>query len=169
MANYRFGIRCWQDKVGTDNAKINVSLDGASVLSEAVVSGEAADDTTYLSFEKTGEAAAAADKSFTIKVELANDHYVDENEDRNVYIDFIGVLYNNDNNPSGYWRNPAARVNITDFTGPTDFLPLHPTAITADSLAGVDLVDANSFLTIPILGGDTGVTITVPSIANGGD
>ena len=77
--DYRFGLRCWQDKAGDENAKANVYVNGTKVVSEQEITKTGSSDPDYIFWESTGLNATNADGSNTIKikVELVNDYYVD--------------------------------------------------------------------------------------------
>ena len=94
--DYRFALKCWQDQAGSEDAKINVFVNGAQVVTEGVVSATSVDSPTIINWESTGIDAPANDTSVSIRVQLANNHYVDESEDRNVYICGIGYIDKND-------------------------------------------------------------------------
>src|SRR5210317_828806 len=117
--NYRFGIRCWQDQAGDEDAKINVYLNGTKVVSEAAITGTDKDtDYNVISWESLGLGDTSSDTIITLKVELVNNLYVDANTDRNIYINGIGYI---DQDPDGTyksWRELASDSSETpDFTG----------------------------------------------------
>lgn len=185
--DYRIGIRCWQDQAGDEDSKINVYLNGTKVVSEAVVTGTNPDtDFNIISWESAALGDVNVGTRITIKVELANNLYVDSSTDRNVYINGIGY---NDKDPDGTfkkYRNLASDSSetpdftatlddgtnrnivvdtITDFTNQDSFVAWHylPVSVTSSSLddGWWDTVLASeSFHTIPIWGDETdGVSI----------
>tara|TARA_B100001093_G_scaffold513929_1_gene586866 strand:- start:145 stop:720 length:576 start_codon:yes stop_codon:yes gene_type:complete len=176
--DYRFAIKCWQDQAGSENAKANVFLNGAQVLTEVEVAKTSSDDASLLIWESTGldEPDKDSPPTVDIKVVLANEYYVDENTDRNIHIDGIGYI---DKRPDGnYTINPADGEvadgdgnvqfeNVTDFTNWAKYKrDCVPTAVVGDQIAddfwsGRD--DTTDWCTITVWGGDdTGVTITHP-------
>ena len=44
--DYRFALKCWQDKEGDENAKVDVYVGETKYLSDVEVVGENADSTT---------------------------------------------------------------------------------------------------------------------------
>jgi len=185
--NYRFGIRCWQDQAGDEDAKINVYLNGTKVVSEAAITGTDKDtDYNVISWESLGLGDTSSDTIITLKVELVNNLYVDANTDRNIYINGIGYI---DQDPDGTyksWRELASDSSETpDFTGAdwetnepvpikidtvTDFTvwdsyitAYMPTEVTSSSIASGwwdTAIAADAFHTIVIWGDETdGVTI----------
>ena len=185
--DYRFGIRCWQDQAGDEDAKINVYLNGTKVVSEAAITGTDKDtDYNVISWESLGLGDTSSDTIITLKVELVNNLYVDANTDRNIYINGIGYI---DQDPDGTyksWRELASDSSETpDFTGAdwetnepvpikidtvTDFTvwdsyitAYMPTEVTSSSIASGwwdTAIAADAFHTIVIWGDETdGVTI----------
>ena len=184
--DYRFGIRCWQDKAGDENAKANVYLNGAKVVSEQEITKTGSSDPDYIFWESTGLAAPNTNGSVTvsIRIELVNDLYVDASTDRNIMIDSIGYIDKADG--SNYiikkfkgWdgegktddRDPAfdettGLTTVTDFTDFDNYSHWElPTAVTGDQIPS-DFWDregnTGTFYTIPVHGGDDGATITFP-------
>ena len=186
--DYRFGIRCWPVQAGDEDAKINVYLNGAKVVSEAAVSGINPDtDYNIISWESTGLGDIGSSTVVTIKVELVNDLYVDASTDRNVYINGIGYI---DKDPDGTYKawRIAGDGETPDFSGPdsngvstpiiietvNDFTETNhdyftgwgelPASVTSSSIEDGwwdTVLATNSFHTIVIWGDETdGVTIT---------
>lgn len=165
MAKYRFALKCWQDRAGDEDAKINVWIDGNQVLTESVVTATSADSPQIVQLgEITGAAVPSSSKSFVIKVELANDLYVDASTDRNVYIDGIGVSYEI-NESDNYLDGPKDNTDptpsaITDWSQWNSYGGRMPSAVTSDDIPAYT-IDGN-FYTIDVLS-DAGTTITIPS------
>ena len=91
--DYRIGIRCWQDQAGDEDTKINVYFNDTKVVSEATVSGTDPDsDYNVINWESTGLADPFTNTRHTIKVEIANNLYVDSSTDRTIHINGIGYL-----------------------------------------------------------------------------
>lgn len=184
--DYRFGLRCWQDKAGDENAKANVYVNGTKVVSEQEITKTGSSDPDYIFWESTGLAATNTDGSNTvsIKVELVNDYYVDSSTDRNIWVDGIGYIdkadgsnyiikkfkgwdgegKTNDRDPA--FDNSQGLTTVTDFTDWENYSSWElPTAVTGDQIPS-DFWDregnTGTFYTIPVHGGDNGVTITYP-------
>ena len=171
--DYRFAIRCWQDKAGSENAKANVFVGSTKVADEVEVTATSADSPSTISWESTGLTAPAADTSFDIKVVLVNEYYVDASTDRNIHINGIGFLCKDTDNAykssntaisDGAVVESGATTTITDFSDFTNHISLVPSAVTGDQIAsdwwsGRGNTD---FEAIPVWGGDdTGVTMTI--------
>jgi hypothetical protein len=172
--DYRFAIRCWQDQAGDENAKANIFVDGVQVATEVEITATSADSPQLITWESLGLTAPAADTSFDIKVVLTNEYYVDASTDRNIHIDGIGYISKSVEFPGTYRISSAAidgevitntASTVTDFTDYTNYtISIVPTAVTGDNIAS-DWWSGrgdNTFFTIPVYGGDTGVTISVP-------
>ena len=174
--DYRFALKCWQDKAGSEDAKINVFVNGSQVVTEGVVSATSVDSPTIINWESTGIDAPANDTTVSIRVQLANNHYVDESEDRNVYVGGIGYIDKNDGSnyiirklpddfkPPGV--TPVSPTTVTDFTDFGNYVSYElATAVTGDQIPS-DFWDrggnTDQFYSIPVYGGDDGVTITQP-------
>jgi hypothetical protein len=186
--DYRFGIKCWQDQAGDEDAKLNVYLNGTKVVSEAAVTGTDPDtDFNIVSWESAGLGDVGTNTIVTIKVELVNNLYVDADTDRNVYISGIGYI---DKDPDGTYKSwrEAGDGETPDFTAPnssgesknmiidtvTDFTATNhdkftgwwiiPNTVTSSSIADGwwdTVIATDSFHTIVIWGDETdGVTIT---------
>ena len=119
--DYRFAIQCWQDQAGDENAKVNVSVNGTQVLTEAEVTATSADSPQLLTWESTGLVAPANDTTVEITVTLTNDYYVDASTDRNVWINH--VWYTNKANDIDYKKAipNADNTAITGYTTLTDW------------------------------------------------
>tara|TARA_B100001057_G_scaffold499640_1_gene611090 strand:+ start:1963 stop:2532 length:570 start_codon:yes stop_codon:yes gene_type:complete len=175
--DYRFALLCWQDQAGSENAKANVYVDGVQVMTEAEVTKTSPDDPDYLLFELIGGPDVADSASVDIKVELANEYYVDENTDRNIHIGQIGYIDKKGDNYISNLRvvgdgtldlNTSDNTKtVTDFTVFADYYGGNaPSAVTGDQIP-TDFLDdrthANEFKTVTVWGGDTtGVTMVFP-------
>jgi hypothetical protein len=169
--DYRFALRCWQDKEGSDNAKVDVYVGDTKVLSEVEVSGESVDSPTMLNWESTGLADPDTGVTMSIKIVLTNNLYVDENTDRNVYCDTIGYLTKNSGGSYAMatWSSPGSGDNPDGETVETDFTSdiykyklIVPSTVTGDQIKD-DWNDSDgTFHIISILGGDTGATVNFP-------
>ena len=164
MAKYRFALKCWQAQAGDEDAKINVYIDGNQVLTDSLVTATSADSPQIIELgELTGRADPNASLSFTIKVVLANDYYVDASTDRNVYIDGIGVMFNI-NEDQEYYTNDSDPSTITDWSVWSSYLQRMPTAVSSNDILNYTI--DGTFYTIDVLGDPDGTTITIPSLAN---
>ena len=185
MADYRFIIACWQDKVGSENALATVTCNGAEVLTNVAVASEDVNSPTFLKWESTGLAEPNANGSVAvdIKVKLTNNEYVDENTDRNVWIGDLrySIKGLNESGASNYYfidfnnGNAFTVQNDTDNVDQYNSGLILPTAVTGDQIDenfwtealadGGEIASSGqsgSFYYIPVYGGDDGVTITMP-------
>ena len=112
--DYRFAIQCWQDQAGDENAKVNVSVNGTQVLTEAEVTATSADSSQLLTWESTGLVAPADDTTVEITVTLTNDYFVDADTDRNVWIN--RVMYTNKADGIAY-KQAIPNADNTAITG----------------------------------------------------
>ena len=166
--DYKFAIRCWQDQAGSENAKANVFVNGTQVATEVEITATDVTSPNLITWESTDLSDPADDTTFDIKVVLANEYYVDESTDRNIHIDGIGYICKD---TDGNYKKRTAEdtvSTITDFTNFENYCTLKlPTAVIGDQIPG-DFWDregnTESFYTITVWGGDTGVTITLPVI-----
>ena len=168
--DYRFAIRCWQDKAGSENAKVNIFVGSTKVADEVEVTATSEDSPQVIAWESTGLTAPASDTTVAIKVVLVNEYYVDADTDRNVNINGIGYLTKAAN---GSYKNVSDGTFRDDETTVTDFTVYAnydifgiPTAVTGDQIADDFWSSraADGFYTVVVLGGsdDTGVTMTFP-------
>ena len=168
--DYRFAIRCWQDKAGSENAKVNIFVGSTKVADEVEVTATSEDSPQVIAWESTGLTAPASDTTVAIKVVLVNEYYVDADTDRNVNINGIGYLTKAINGSykkvleDGTFRDDE--TTVTDFTVWANYLDVIPTAVTGDQIADDfwSSRETDGFYTVPVLGGsdDTGVTMTFP-------
>lgn len=179
MADYKFALACWQDKVGSDNATATVSVNGAAVLTDVAVASEDVDTPTILTWESTGLDAPAADGSVTaeITVKLTNDTYIDEDTDRNIFIGQIAYSHKvTSGGVANYWYQTKTdgsgeKAAVTDFADLSQYWAQWdlPKTVTGDQIPTDFWTEAlamdsgvGQFFSIPILGGDDGVVITMP-------
>jgi len=165
--DYKFALRCWQDKEGSENAKINVFVNDTQILTEAEVSAESRDTPSIVSFDATGLPDPNSDGSVTctIKVVLVNDYYVDSDTDRNVHINGIRYITKD---TDGIFKayNGTTDVTVTDFTNYDNFQGRTiPTNVTGDQIPADWNESSGDFYDIIVWGGDDGVVITCPLIA----
>jgi len=186
--DYKFAIRCWQDRAGSEDTKVNVFFNGAQVLTNAAISGQAVDDVSLLTFDASSIGDVESDTIVTLKVVIANTLYVDESTDRNVYISGIGyidkdvggsylkarILEDGSSETPDYTANDSSGVSrkikvdtISDFTAEASYVGWGtiPATVTSSSLASDwwsdTIIPSDAFHTIPIWGDETdGVTIT---------
>lgn len=168
--DYKFALRCWQDKEGSENAKINVFVNDTQVLTEAEVSAESESTPNVVSFDGLGLPDPNSDGSVTcsIKIVLANEYYVDADTDRNVHINGLSYMTKD---TDGNWKKPndagTADVIVTDFTNWNNFSgdtvgPQVPTSVTGDQIPEDWNESSGLFYNITVWGGDDGVVITTP-------
>ena len=164
--DYRFAIQCWQDSAGSEDAKINIFVDDTQVATDVVITATSDSSPQIVSFTATGLSDPNADGSVTcaIRVVLVNEYYVDTDTDRNVWINGIGDLREDDDgNYSGATTYPL--TSFTDFSEVTHIDKI-PTAVTGDQIPDDfwdDAITNNGFYHIPIFGSYTdtsGVTMT---------
>jgi len=168
--DYRFAIGCWQDQAGDENAKLNVFINDIQVLTEEEITATSEDAYQLVTWESTGLPDVASDSTVTIRVELANEYYVDSSTDRNIRINKIGYIDKcDDSYRTGYMTNTRTSVDdapnivtVTDFTTESSYVWLTPTTVTAP-FEPDGWWDNTVFNTIVLWGGEsTGVTITHP-------
>ena len=68
--DYRFALKCWPRPSGSEDAKINVFVNGAQVVTEGVVSATSVDSPTIINWESTGINAPASDTSVAIELQV---------------------------------------------------------------------------------------------------
>ena len=171
--DYRFAIRCWQDKAGSDNAKADVYVGSTKVADEVEITATSAGSPQIIAWESTGLTAPASDTTVAIKVVLTNDYYVDASTDRNIHINGIGYITKAED---GSYKNSTynsadtpvyVESTVTDFTDFDNYWSVSaPTAVTGDQLAsdwwsGRGNTD---FEIITVWGATSGVTMTTPLI-----
>ena len=162
--DFKFTIKAWQDKTGSENAKISVGVGGATQVASQEISSTDIDNPTVFTFEATGLETPGTGKTHSMVVTLLNDEYVDASNDRNVYIS-PEILYTDKADGTNYKHKannldgqPEANyVVISDFTNSANYRHLNfkdNSYVTAVSSAGgsgsdwqagytIDIIDAN--------------------------
>ena len=144
MADIKFGLQCWQEQAGSENAKINIFVDGTQVVTEAEITATSSASPQVVSWEVANAVTWASGTTYTpdIKVILANDYYVDASTDRNVVISGLGHLtkhgdetdYAKNTNWDGSSFTDSTKTTITDFSDLNNFYLHVPTAVTGDQI-----------------------------------
>jgi len=141
MADYRIGIQMYQDKLGDENAKVKITINGNVVDEEYEVVGEDKDNATIATFDVSGLPNTANDGSARVvmKVELLNDLYVDGDNDRNVSISFIGY---NKKYENGKYYTPGAWSEddlVDDWSIKSAYMESHLCGATGDDSSTMDV------------------------------
>jgi hypothetical protein len=107
--DYKFRLKMYQDQAGDENAKVNIFVNGVQVVTEQEITATSADSPQSVVVEATGLSAPNSDGSVTaeIKVQLANDYYVDASTDRNANITQISYTHKY---PGASWQYSDATV-----------------------------------------------------------
>ena len=73
--DYRFAVQCWQDSVGSENARMDVFIGDTKVVDNVEISASSEDSAQVVSWESTNLADPADDGSVTqdIKFVLKNE------------------------------------------------------------------------------------------------
>lgn len=169
--DYRFAIQCWQDSAGSEDARMDVFIDGTKVVDNTTITATSADSPQLVTWETTGLADPAGDGSvdIDIKVVLKNEYYVDTDTDRNIWIDMIG--YNpKANNVSGQsaavYTTPSSNpaTVVSDWTTADSYMQELPTAVAGDQIPSDFWSGVTVFNHIPVWGSDgiDGTTVTLP-------
>ena len=161
--DFKFTIKAWQDKTGSENAKISVGVGGATQVASQEISSTDIDNPTVFTFEATGLETPGTGKTHAMVITLLNDEYVDSSNDRNVYIN-PQILYTDKADGVNYKHKPANQDGqpereyevLTDFTNASNYRHLRydNSYVTAVSSAGgsaqgwqagytIDVLDAN--------------------------
>lgn len=169
--DYRFIIGCVQEQAGDEDAKLNVYHGDTKLVDQAVISSTDASDPdnfSWVTFEITGLDAPGDSTTVDIKLELANDYYVDTNTDRDIKICFFGYTNKADNTS---YKSADLDVDerltgytaITDFSDYSKYIWTNPTAVTGDNLENYwdDAIAAGQQYTVPVFGGVLGTTVTL--------
>ena len=146
MADIKFGLQCWQEQAGSENAKINIFVDGTQVVTEAEITATTEGSPQVVSWEIANAVTWDVGTVYTpdIKVVLVNEYYVDAATDRNVVISGLGHLTKH-GDQTDYEKTPftfddddnataGTAVTITDFTDFDNYYPQIPTAVTGDQI-----------------------------------
>jgi len=88
MADVKFGLLLYQDQAGSDNATVDITIDGNTEVSALTITGTAA-EPQKVEFTKTGLTEGA----HTMEVVFTNPYYVDADNDRNVTLATEGLFF----------------------------------------------------------------------------
>jgi len=175
MADYRIGIQMYQDKLGDENAKVKITINGNVVDEEYEVVGEDEANATIATFDVSGlpDTAANGSARVVMKVELLNDLYVDDDNDRNVSVTFLG--YNPKASDGKYYQNNAGSGNgmtkgeVSDWTTRHAYAEAHLCGVTGDDSSTLDVSQYGNSMQYLI--SNDQITITMPLImaVGGGD
>ena len=147
MAQYKFALKLHQDSAGDDNALAKITI-GSTVVAESLEIS--ATSATLYTYDVTSDTDPNADGTQTIpvKVQLLNDYYVDDDNDRNIIWTACG--YTKQDNDGNYYKqtvtttdnwetssSSAAEV-ISDFTADASFNWAHASAYTGDENGTID-------------------------------
>ena len=147
MAQYKFALKLHQDSAGDDNALAKITIDGTVVAESLEISATSA---TLYTYDVTSDTDPNADGTQTIpvKVELLNDYYVDDDNDRNIVWSACG--YTNQDDDGKYYTctctttdnwetvSNSAVTEITDFTQDASFNWANASAYTGDNNGTID-------------------------------
>ena len=172
--DYKFLLLLRQEAAGSDNAKVNITINGTQVETDLEISQTSANGTITCHGEKfqpvvvegTGLTAAVntPDSALTesITISYTNDYFVDSDTDRN--IEMCNVLYYTDKaNGSDYKKininesDELVGETITDFT---DMSKMIETSVSSVSGA---ISDWSSGYVQMSVNGDYTITFGVPS------
>ena len=147
MAKYKFALKLYQNSAGDDNALAKITIGGTVVAESLEISATSA---TLYTYDVTSDTDPNADGTQTIpvKVQLLNDYYVDDNNDRNIiwtacgYVkqDADGNYYKQTSTTTDNWEtssSSAAEV-ISDFTQDASFNWANASAYTGDENGTID-------------------------------
>jgi len=143
MANYKIALQLYQSQAGDENARVNISVDGATVGDNVEVSNTDSENPTLFVYDVADLPSPAADATITVKVELLNDHYVDSNSDRNVH--WVGTGYVCQNADGNYYYDFEGDVEVgnpdpaTEFTDIKGFNQLDACEYLGDENGTVDM------------------------------
>ena len=173
MADYRIGIQMYQDKAADENAKVKITINGNVVDEEYEVVGEDEDNATIATFDVSGLPDTADDGSARVvmKLELLNDLYVDDDNDRNVSVTFLG--YNPKASDGKYYQNTAGNGNgktlgeVSDWTTLHAYAESHLCGVTGDDSSTMDVSQYGNSMQY-LLTTDQ-LTITMPLVWELGD
>jgi len=180
--DYKFVMICFQDQVGSEDAKANIFVDGTQVATDVAITATSADSPQTVTFEANNLADPADGVSADIKVVLTNEEYVDASNDRNIWITYLNYAdkattdstYQTRDDTVGATYNDL--VDITDWSDWADWSIQHnpswvdflPTNVQGSQIGSTWWADGavadSAFYKIPVWGdaSNTGTTITVP-------
>jgi len=167
MADYRIGIQMYQIKAGDENAKVKITINGNVVDEEYEVVGEDEANATIATFDVSGLPDTNIDGSARVvmKVELLNDLYVDDDNDRSVSVTFIG--YNTKKADGKYYtadNDGGNAVEVSDWTAIASYMESHLCGVTGDDSSTMDVSQYGNSMQY-LLNTDQ-LTITMPLIWN---
>jgi len=175
MADYRIGIQMYQTKAGDENAKVKITINGNVVDEVYEVVGEDEANATIATFDVSGLPTNNLDGSARVvmKIELLNDLYVDDDNDRNVSVTFLG--YNPKASDGKYYQNNAGSGNgmtkgeVSDWTTLHAYAEAHLCGVTGDDSSTLDVSQYGNSMQYLI--SNDQITITMPLImaVGGGD
>jgi len=147
MAQYKFALKLHQDSAGDDNALAKITIGGTVVAESLEISATSA---TLYTYDVTSDTDPNTDGTQTIpvKVQLLNDYYVDDDNDRNIIWtacgytkqDADGNYYKQTVTTTDNWEtssSSAAEV-ISDFTEDVSFNWANASAYTGDENGTID-------------------------------
>lgn len=88
MADVKFILYLYQNQAGTENATVDITIDGNTAASGVEITGTS-DSQQKVEFTKTGLTEGA----HTMEVVFTNPYYVDADNDRNVIINTANFVY----------------------------------------------------------------------------
>ena len=135
MADYRIGIQMYQTKAGDENAKVKITINGNVVDEVYEVVGEDEANATIATFDVSGLPTNNLDGSARVvmKIELLNDLYVDDDNDRNVSVTFLG--YNKKKADGKYYtadNDGGNAAEVSDWTAIASYMESHLCGVTGD-------------------------------------
>ena len=173
----KFAMFCWQDKYGSDNALANIFVDGNQVATNVEITATSEGSAQCVTFEVTNQADLGTGRSADIKVVLANEAYVDADNDRNIWMNGLFAVdkATGSSDYSSVTRAADGPAVITDWTDTGNFAhtgAVVPSAVTGSQIASdwwagaLAASSGGSFWHIPVWGddGDVGTTITMPLV-----
>ena len=147
MAQYKFALKLHQDSAGDDNALAKITIGGTVVAESLEISATSA---TLYTYDVTSDTDPNTDGTQTIpvKVQLLNDYYVDDDNDRNIIWTACG--YTKQDNDGNYYKQTVTTTDnwetcssteqsvISDFTEDASFNWASASAYTGDENGTID-------------------------------
>ena len=147
MAQYKFALKLQQDSAGDDNALAKITIGGTVVAESLEISATSA---TLYTYDVTSDTDPNTDGTQTIpvKVQLLNDYYVDDDNDRNIIWTACG--YTKQDNDGNYYKQTVTTTDnwetcssteqsvISDFTEDASFNWASASAYTGDENGTID-------------------------------
>ena len=147
MAQYKFALKLHQDSAGDDNALAKITIGGTVVAESLEISATSA---TLYTYDVTSDTDPNADGTQTIpvKVQLLNDYYVDDDNDRNIIWTACG--YTKQDADGNYYKQTVTTTDnwetcssteqsvISDFTEDASFNWANASAYTGDENGTID-------------------------------